>query len=231
MKTLWKTNIINLHEGNGEKLSLHENLKNMPTLKERFTKWKVNRSMWQKAGDIMFWLLIVLFLIPGPRKAIVTTINRATLHLKSPRMISEEKQERLSDMDYNWTLAWAENEPFYFTNFRNEVVFLNYWATWCSPCVAEMSEIQKLYKKYGTRVAFMLVTSEQPEVVNAFMEKNQYQLPVFYLAGIQPPRALSFNAYPTTFIISKDGRVVSKKTGAANWDSKATVKIFEELLK
>ena len=202
----------------------------MATLKERFTKWKEKRSFWQKAGDILFWVLIIMFLIPGPRKAIMTTVNRATLHAKAPRMIDEDKQKVLTDMDYNWTLAWAENEPFYFTNFREEVVFINFWATWCPPCVAEMSEIEELYKKYGHRVAFMLVTEETPEVVNAFMEKNQYQMPVFYLAGIQPPEALSFNGYPTTFIISRDGHVVTKKTGAANWNSKATQKIFEELL-
>jgi len=202
----------------------------MASIKERFTKWKEKRSIWQKAGDIVFWGLIILFLIPGPRKAIITTLNRATLHAKAPRMIDEDKQERLSDMDYNWTLAWAENEPFYFTSFRNEVIFINYWATWCPPCVAEMSEIYELYKKFGHRVAFMLITDEKPDVVNAFMEKNQYQMPVFYLAGIKPPKALEFSAYPTTFIISKDGHVVTKKTGAANWDSKATHKIFEELL-
>jgi len=203
----------------------------MATLKERFTKWKENRSIWQKALDILFWLLIIMFLVPGPRKAIRTTVNRVVLNVKTPRIINEEKQELLSDLDYNWTLAWAENEPFYFSNFRDEVVFINFWATWCPPCVAEMSEIQELYKKYGTRVAFMLVTNDKPEVVNAFMEKNQYQLPVFYLAGMQTPKALSFSGFPTTFIVSRDGHVVSKKTGAANWDSKATEKIFEELLK
>jgi len=203
----------------------------MAKLKERFTKWKENKSIWQKAGDILFWVLIILFLIPGPRKAILTTLNRVVLNVKTPSMMNEEKQETLSDLDYNWVLAWAENEPFYFSEFRDEVIFINFWATWCPPCVAEMDEIQSLYKKWGDKVAFMLVTEEHPNVVKAFMEKNKYQMPVFYLAGIQPPRALAFRGYPTTFIISKDGRVVSRKTGAANWDSKATEKIFQELLK
>ena len=202
----------------------------MATLKERFTKWKENRSIWQKSGDILFWILILLFLVPGPRKVILTNLNRVVLQVKTPRMINEEKQEVLSDMDYNWTLAWAKNEPYYFSDLRNNVVIVNFWATWCPPCVAEMPEIQELYKKYGNRVAFMLVTNEKPEVVTAFMEKNQYQMPVFYLAS-EPPKALSFSAFPTTFIISRDGHVVSKKTGAANWNSKATEKILEELLK
>ena len=202
----------------------------MPTLKERFTKWKEKRSIWQKSGDIFFWILIILFLVPGPRKAILTTLNRAVLHVKTPRMISEEKQEVLTDLDYNWVLARSENEPYYFSNLRNNVVILNFWATWCPPCVAEMPELQSLYKKYGDRVAFVLVTKEKPDVVEAFMKKNQYLMPVFYLDS-DPPAVLSFNAFPTTFIISKDGHVVSKKTGAANWNSKATEKILEELLK
>jgi len=203
----------------------------MAKIKERYAKWKENRSIWQKTGDILFWILIILFLIPGPRKAILTTLNRATLNVKTPKMMSEEKQGILTDLDYNWLLAWDWNEPFYFSNIRDEVVFLNFWATWCPPCVAEMSEIQSLYEKWGDRVAFMLVTTEKPEVVKAFMEKNDYLMPVFYMAGQQPPSPLSFTAFPTTFIISKKGEVVTRKTGSANWDSKATEKIFEELLK
>jgi thiol-disulfide isomerase/thioredoxin len=201
----------------------------MPTLKERFAKWK-SRSAWQKTGDIVFWMLIILFLIPGPRKAIMTTVNRAVLHIKTPGVISEEKQERLSDMDYNWILAWAQNEPYYFSNLRDKVIIVNFWATWCPPCVAEMPKLQSLYMKYGDRVAFVLVTNEEQEVVEAFMEKNQYMMPVFYMAS-EPPEALAFSAYPTTFIISRDGSIVSRKTGAVNWDSRATHRILDDLLR
>lgn len=203
----------------------------MATIKERFTNWKEKRSIWQKIGDILFWILILMLLIPGPRKAILTNVNRIVLNVKSPKIMSEEKQETLSDLDYSWVLAWDRNEPFYFSVCRNEVVFLNFWATWCPPCVAEMPEIQSLYAKWGEKVFFILVTNEKPEVVKPFMEKNGYQMPVFYMAGEQPPEALSFSGFPTTFIIGKDGKVVTRKTGAANWDSKATEKIFEELLR
>lgn len=202
----------------------------MATLKERYSKWKEKRSIWQKAGDIFFWIVIILLLVPGPRKAIMTTLNRAFLHVKAPGMIDEDKQERLSDMDYNWLLAWDRNEPFYFSNVREQVIFLNFWATWCPPCVAEMPEIARLYEQYGDKVAFMLVTNENPEVVKAFMEKHGYVLPVFYM-GTNPPEILNHRGLPTTYILSRDGHVVSKKTGAANWDSRATKKIFEELLK
>jgi len=202
----------------------------MASIKERFTKWKEKRSTWQKIGDILFWVLIIMLLIPGPRKAILTTVNRVVLNVKAPKVMNEEKQKMLTDLDYNWLLAWDHNEPFYFSTCRDEVVFLNFWATWCPPCVAEMPEIQSLYAKWGEKVYFLLVTNETPEVAKAFMDKNGYQMPVFYMAQ-QPPEVLSFSGLPTTFIIGKDGKIVARKTGAANWDSKATEKIFEELLR
>jgi len=218
-----------LHEGTG-KFYLCMKLKKMATLKERFVNWKEKKSIWQKAGDILFWILIILFLIPGPRKVLLTTFNRTALHVKSPRMIAEEKQEQLSDLDFNWLLAWGQDEPFYFSNVRDQVIFLNFWATWCPPCVAEMPEIEKLYEQYGDKVAFVLVSNEKPEVVQAFLDKHEYVLPVFYM-GTNPPEILNHRGLPTTFIISKDGHVVSKKTGAANWDSRATRKILDKLIK
>ena len=202
----------------------------MASIKERLTKWKETRSLLQKSGDIFFWLLLILLIIPGPRKVISTAVNKVVLNIKNPKTIDKDNQVRLHDLDYNWVLAWGEAEPFYFSTFRDEVVFVNFWATWCPPCVAELPEIQSLYEKYGDRVAFLLVTDQSPEVVEAFMDKHGYKLPVFY-RGPKTPEIFEHRALPTTYIISRDGYIVSKKTGAANWDSKATEKIFEELLK
>ena len=215
-----------------EKLSLHQNAHPMSTIKERLIKWKETRSVWQKVTDILFWLLLILLIIPGPRKVISIGVNKVFLQVKTPGLEKEENQEYISDLEYGWVLAWDKNEPFYFSHTRDEVVFLNFWATWCSPCVAELPEIQKLYEKYGDKLVFMLVTNESPEVVKAFMDKHGYMLPVFYSqAGIGMPQVLEHSSLPTTFIISREGKVVTRKKGAAKWNSKATEKIFEGLLK
>jgi len=202
----------------------------MATMKEKFVRWKESRSAWQKSGDIIFWLLLVLLIIPGPRKVISTNVNRVFLNIKNPGIEKEENQQQLSDQDYSWTLTTGPRDPFYFNDLRDHVIFLNFWATWCPPCVAELPEIQRAYEKYGDQIAFVLVTNQEPSVVEEFMDKHGYKLPVFYL-GSNTPESFSHRALPTTFIISRDGKIVSKKTGAANWDSKATYKIFEDLLK
>ena len=202
----------------------------MATLKEKLKKWKESRTVLQKTGDIMFWVLLVLLILPGPRKIIGTNVNRVLLHVKNPSIKSEEKQITLTDQDYNWVVGTSKAESVYLNDLRGEVIFLNFWATWCPPCVAELPEIQKVYEKYGHEVAFLLIANQKPEVVETFMEKHGYNFPVLY-PGPSAPEVFQSASIPTTFIISRDGKIVTKKTGAVNWDSKATDRMFEKLLR
>jgi thiol-disulfide isomerase/thioredoxin len=133
-------------------------------------------------------------------------------------------------MDYGWAFSDSEGVPYYLNELRGRVIFLNFWATWCPPCVAELPEIQRAYEKYGKDVFFLLITNQEHEVVESFMEKHGYDLPVYYPAT--PPTAVfQTTSIPTTFIISRQGKIVTKKTGAVNWDSRATDRIFRELLR
>jgi len=219
-----------LAQRNRDNLSLHEIECNMATLKEKFQRWRETRSLFQKSLDILFWLILVLLILPGPRKVIATTVNKVVLHVKNPRVKPDDKQIQLLDHDYSWVLATEPNKPYYLSDLRGEVIFLNIWATWCPPCVAELPEIQRAYEKYGDEVSFLLVTNQTPDVVESFMKKHGYDLPVYY-QGTPPPSVFQTSSYPTTFIISRDGKIVTKKTGAVNWDSRATDRIFEQLLK
>ena len=202
----------------------------MATLKEKLIKWKETRSLWQKSLDVLFWVLLILLIIPGPRKVIATQVNRLVLHLKGPGMLSEDKQVELTNWDYQWVLGTADSEPVYLSDLSNQVIFLNFWATWCPPCVAEMPAIEKAYSKHRNQVVFLLVTNEKPDVVEAFMERHGYDLPVLY-PGTEIPEVFRAGSIPTTFIISREGKIVAKKTGAANWDSKATDRLFEQLIR
>ena len=209
---------------------MHQIHDKMTTLKQRLSKWKETRSIPQKAGDVMFWLLLVLLIIPGPRKVIATTVNRVALHLKNPGIARSDKQVQLKDQDYNWILQDDQGNPVNMERFMGKVVFLNFWATWCPPCVAELPEIQNAYEKHGDKVSFMLVTSQEPEVVQTFLDQRGYELPVYY-QRTPAPGVFESRSIPTTFIISRDGKIVTKKSGAVNWDSRATDKIFNELIR
>ena len=202
----------------------------MATIKERFTKWKESRSTGQKIGDIFFWVLLILLIIPGPRRVISTSINRIVLNIKNPAMMDEGKQISLTESDYNWVLISNEGERVDFSQFKNKAVFLNFWATWCPPCVAELPEIQKAWEKHGESVDFLLVTNQEPALVEAFMDKHGYTVPVHY-TGSQEPSVFQHSSIPTTYILSPEGKIVVNKKGAVNWDSKGTDRIFEYLLR
>lgn len=202
----------------------------MPTLKERFSKWKESRTGIQKFGDIFFWLLLILLIIPGPRKVISTGINRVALQIKSPAKIPEAKQISLGESDYNWTLLNSDGAMVKLSDYRDKPVFLNFWATWCPPCVAELPEIQRAWEKHGNSVEFLLVTNQEAAVVEAFMEKHGYSVPVHYAAAAAPG-VFNHNSIPTTYILSPEGKIVVNKKGAINWDSKGTDRIFESLIR
>lgn len=200
----------------------------MKSLKERFEKWK-SRKLHQKLSDIFFWLFLLMLIIPGPRKFIAVTVNKAVLSIRKPSISEERNSYQLTEADFSWDIFNAEGEKLEPEALKGEVIFLNYWGTFCPPCIAEMPEIQGIYNDYGDKVKFILVSGESQEKVKNFLASRDYDLPDYY-GGRNMPEALSARSIPTTYIISKDGRIVNKKVGAADWDSKAMRRIFDELL-
>jgi len=161
--------------------------------------------------------LILSLLIPFSRKFVATGMNKLTMH--RPAIIREASRVSLTDGDYEWNLMGPDGTAISFSEFKDEVVFLSIWATWCPPCRAEMPNIQSLFEQYGDRVSFVLASQEDPETIHRFMEEHGYSMPVYRLVQNPPPR-LSTSSVPTTFLITPDGKIHVRKTGAARWDGK-----------
>ncbi len=202
----------------------------MTSIKECFQQWKESRNTRQKAGDIFFWIFLLLMIIPGPRKAIATGVNKVALHMKGPGLVPESKQVSLADASWNWTLQKENGPTLALATFKGKPLMINFWATWCPPCVAELPSIQKSWEKHGDEVTFLLVTNQDPSVVQAFMDKHGYSFPVHYSVNSAPPE-LEHNSIPTTFMLSPEGKIVIQKKGALNWNSKAIDRVYKDLLK
>jgi thiol-disulfide isomerase/thioredoxin len=108
-----------------------------------------------------------------------------------------------------------------FEDLKGKVVFLNIWATWCPPCIAEMPNIQRLYEKVDSdKIAFVMLSVDQggADVVKKFISRKGFTFPVYLPAG-QLPQAFETGAIPTTFIISPAGKIVKTQEGMAEYDT------------
>jgi thiol-disulfide isomerase/thioredoxin len=133
--------------------------------------------------------------------------------------------------DYDWTVQSLDGKDFKMTEAKEKVVFLNFWATWCSPCVAEMASIQRLYEKLKDEgVVFACISNEKASKVSRFVRRKGYTFPIYTIRG-SPPAVFDTQRVPATFILSRDGRIALKYIGSAKWDDDKTFDFIKGLIK
>ena len=167
-------------------------------------------------SNILFVVFIVLLLVPQTGKPIQVALHKAKLYLFSPTILAEEHQNQITP--FNYKLATLDGSLANIKIGKGKITFLSYWATWCPPCIAEMSSIQLLYDDYKESIDFVLLTNEEPEVITAFLEKKGYQLPVF-IPQIKAPELLYSTSIPTNYIIDQEGKIIIREKGASDWNS------------
>ena len=185
---------------------------------------KLTRS---KITNLIFIALIALMIIPQTRQPIQVFLNKG-LALISPSVVKEAKRDSIQD--YSWKLVDIKGEPVDFTQSRNKVVLINFWATWCPPCIAEMPSLQELYEDYKDQIDFYFVSNEKEDVLKTFMDKNGYDFNV-QIPKTEYPEVFDVSSIPRTFLIDRSGSIVMDKAGAANWNSKKVRETIEVLLK
>jgi len=102
------------------------------------------------------------------------------------------------------------------SDMRGMTVLLNFWATWCPPCRAEMPYIQQIYEEGASRGLMVLAVNlgESPAEVKEFMESNNLSFPVLLDINKEVGRSYGIQAIPTTFIIDQSGIIRVIEVGA-----------------
>jgi thiol-disulfide isomerase/thioredoxin len=131
--------------------------------------------------------------------------------------------------DYDWRLTTLAGQPVSLSDYRGEVIVINVWATWCAPCVREIESFARLSDALGDApVTILLVSPERAEPVRRFARRYRYDQP-FLLESAPMPAAFDLRALPTTYVIDRDGRIVLKQRGAADWGATAVVRYLLSL--
>ena len=181
--------------------------------------FKINRK---SISNIIFVIAIAVLLYPPSREWVMRQIAFA------PSVENVESSEKIDT--YNWQLKGLNAESINFSELEDKVVFVNFWATWCPPCRAEMPMIQELYNDYKDKVSFVFVTNESWEKVEKFYIKNEYNLPSYNSQSLPPKKLTETNSIPATYLIDKEGKILISKTGSANWNSTKVRNLLDKLI-
>ncbi len=121
---------------------------------------------------------------------------------------------------YNFTLIDEQGNEVPFSKFKDQAVFLNFWATWCPPCIAEMPDIDELYHSIGKeKIRFVLISEDDDfEKAKSFKAKKNFAFPIYHMNG-SLPKVFFSRSIPTTFVISPEGEIVVKRAGMAKYNT------------
>jgi peroxiredoxin len=118
------------------------------------------------------------------------------------------------------------------SDYRGKAVFLNFWGTWCTPCIEEMPEMEILYQRLKDRKFQMIAVSVDNdwETVKEFYKKYNLTLPSVLDPGHQVANLYKVYKYPETFLIDANGYVV-KHTWVERWADPRNMAIVEDLVR
>ena len=106
------------------------------------------------------------------------------------------------------------------SDLRDKPVFINFWATWCPPCVGELPHIEKKYAEYKDKMHFVILSVDDNEQDPArFIKSKGYSFPAAYGDHQALGRAYGIDAIPASYIISADGHIVARIVGSMNESS------------
>ena len=100
---------------------------------------------------------------------------------------------------------------------NNRPLYLNFWASWCPPCVGEMPSIDALYRKYGEQMNFACVSVDSSEAdARAFYEKAGLSVPLFYGDAAAICQAYDIQAIPVSLLVAPGGEIIDSHIGGMN---------------
>ncbi|NIS61149.1 MAG: redoxin family protein [Proteobacteria bacterium] len=179
-------------------------------------------------GLVAGLILTILMLIGGGYVLMRSFTSRTGEKLES--ILHPPPFPTQTRMDYNWRIQGLDGKELDVGKSKGKVIFLNFWATWCPPCVAEMSSIQRLYDEIKSEgIDFICVSDENRTKVSKFVKEKGFTFPIYTLLSDQP-QVLRTRGIPATFIISQDGQIVFKHVGAARWDHKTSIDFMKKLM-
>lgn len=149
--------------------------------------------------------------------------------MKELDLIKPSRQKRADD----FTLPTPAETPFRLSDHRGKVVMINFWATWCPPCVQEMPAMERLYRKHREAGFVMVAVSldANSKVVPPFVARHKLSFPIALDPKMEIANAYSVRALPSSFLVDRSGNLAALAIGPRRWDNVASDAVVEGLLR
>lgn len=189
-------------------------------------KIKLHMSTIQKIGGIILLLTGLVMTLGGTDKVIGYFKNSNKNVVEYNEEISDESDEEDTKIPaIDFTLVDQYGNTHTISEYKGKVIFLNFWATWCPPCRMEMPDIEAIYEEYEKNSGDVIILGVaapnlgkegSEEHIKNFLKDNGYTYPVVFDQTGDILGQYSIQAFPTTFVIDKDGNLVSYVPGAVD---------------
>lgn len=157
-----------------------------------------------------FAILIMLFI------GTIACNNRTSeKQNSSPEVIRQIDKIRLTDLN---------GQSHSLKQYPGKTIFINFWATWCKPCIQEMPSIKEAQNiLQNENIIFLMASNESPEQIEEFSNTRDYK---FNFVRIENSEEMNVQALPATFIFNKKGELVFSETGFRKWNEKNNIDLI-----
>jgi thiol-disulfide isomerase/thioredoxin len=190
-----------------------------------------SKMMLKKAGNVLFIVLLLFFVFNTDAKSWVLR-QLVSIGLFNAEIKKDAHSKDPPQNDLSFSFSDTNGKQISTADLKDKVVFINFWASWCPPCRAEMPSLHALYNKFKDDKRFVfLFISEDDDLSKArsYLQKKEFDIPLTVSTGIVPSQIFS-GTLPTTVVLDKEGKLVLKQEGIAGYNTPGFIQQLKDLL-
>ncbi len=179
------------------------------------------------------WVIIaavaLLLYLSGYHTEVIGGLQRVFLE---SRLFQAHTLEQPLSLGTDAVFVSRDGKTLRLSELRGKMVFLNIWATWCPPCIAELPDLNRLTETVNDstiQYIFLNVDTDHRRT-DEFLKRKGYSLPVYYQASALPAE-LQSSVIPSTFVLDKRGRIVMQRNGMAKYTTRRFIRTLKSFMK